>query len=201
MARKIVTRVTNGILYDDGCIRVDNVRASYLHHVKPWAKNEGEAKKYSMTGIAPKDTHKAVKDLIVGVMNKLLDEKNRGGKLGADKKFFRDGDLAEKPEYENAWTINASEREDRPPALRGRDGRLLTVEDAASLMFSGCYVNMLIRPWFQDSEKWGKRINANLIGIQFVKKGEPFGESMIDDEDAWDVVEDMDDDLDDDGEL
>lgn len=48
--------------------------------------------------------------------------------------------------------------------------------------YSGCYVNGHIDVWAQDN-KFGKRINAGLCGIQFVKDGDSFrgsGASSVD---------------------
>ena len=37
--------------------------------------------------------------------------------------------------------------------------------------YSGCYVNALVEIWAQDNQH-GKRINASLLGVQFVRDGE-----------------------------
>jgi hypothetical protein len=62
---------------------------------------------------------------------------------------------------------------------------------------SGYWYNILIRPWYQDN-KFGKRLNAGLVGVQFVRKDEPFGMAAIDDSDAWDAVDSDEDDFEDD---
>ncbi|MFD1244790.1 ssDNA-binding protein [Paralysiella testudinis] len=40
--------------------------------------------------------------------------------------------------------------------------------------YAGCYVNAKIDIWAQDSQ-YGKRINAGLSGVQFIRHGEAFG--------------------------
>lgn len=194
MAREIAKRVKNAILYTDGCIRIDNVRASYPHLDKAWAKNDKDKKKYSITGLAPKETHEEAKKLLVEEINKLLTS-SKIGKLASEHKFVRNGDDSGKDENEGHWIIKASENEGRRPTVRDQKGRLVEIEDIAELIYPGCFVNILLRPWAQNNEH-GKKINANLIGVQFAKKGERFGEAPIDDEDAWDEVESDDDDLD-----
>jgi hypothetical protein len=47
------------------------------------------------------------------------------------------------------------------------------------IVYAGCYVNATIRLWGQDNQ-YGKRINAQLRAIQFVKKGDAFGDGDID---------------------
>lgn len=188
MAREVVKKVKNAVLYSDGCIRVDMVRASYPHLDKAWAKNEGDRAKFSITGLAPKETHAEAKALIVEEINKLLSS-SKIGKLAAEHKFMRDGDNAGKDECEGMWTIKASENADRRPSCRNRRGTVLAPDEVAEAIYPGCWVNVLIRPWAQNN-KHGKKINANLIAVQFVKDGERFGEGPIDDEDVWDELED-----------
>lgn len=40
--------------------------------------------------------------------------------------------------------------------------------------YAGCYVNAVLEIWAQDNQ-FGKRINATLMGVQFVKDGDAFG--------------------------
>lgn len=202
MAREIARKGKNFIVYTDGCIRIDNVRASYPHLAHAWAKGEKDRKKFSITGLAPKETHDEAKKAIVEEINKLLTS-SKIGKLASEHKFIRNGDDSGKDEAEGHWIIKASENEGRRPSVRDQKGRLVEVDDIEELVYPGCVVNVLLRPWAQNNEH-GKKINANLIGVQYVKKGERFGEAPIDDEDAWDEVEsddDLDMDLDDDDDL
>lgn len=201
MARSIVKQVKNAILYDDGCIRVDNVRASYPHLAVAWAKDEGDRPKFGITGLGDKKTHEEAKKLCVEVINKLLSDGNMG-KIGSEHKFCKDGDNAGKDECEGMWIFRASENADRRPPVRDRKGNLISEKNIAEVVYPGCYVNILIRPWAQNN-KHGKKINANLIGVQYVGPGERFGDAPIDDEDAWEEIEgeDTDLDLDDDDDL
>lgn len=193
MAQLIVEKtVTNAVLYTNGMVMLKNVRASYPHCDKPYkgkGKNgdNGGEPKFSITGMLDKKTHVAAKDLCVEVINKLMKE-NECPKLAGEKKFCRNGDDSSSPEYEGHWTVSASES--RRPAVRDQRAQLILDEQKiADLIYGGCYVNILIRPWFQDND-YGKRVNAGLVGVQFVKDGEAFGEGRIDDTDAWDAVDD-----------
>lgn len=187
--REIVARVTNGILYDDGLIRLDNVRASFPHLDKAWAKEEDQDKKFSVVGMLSKETHKAAKDLCVRRINELMKE-NRVEKLGSDKKFIRDGDNSDKVEYEGYWTVSASEN--RRPSVRGSSGEILTPDEILDTIYAGCYISMLIRPWYQDN-KYGRRVNAGLVAVRFMRDGEPIGEARISDDDVDDLYSDLDD--------
>lgn len=196
MAREIVKKGENFVVYSDGCVRVDNVRLSYPHLAAPWAQNEinpetgkPSLKKFSMKGLGAKDTHNGVKDALVEIINKLCAEK-KFGKLGADKKFIRNGDDLSGEENEGSWVISASENANRPPKLRDARGNPVTGDEAETLFYPGCYVDMLIRPWAQDSKDFGKRINSNLIAVKFREDGERFGEAPIDDEGVFEQSDD-----------
>lgn len=191
--REIISKVTNAVLYSDGLIRIDNVRASYPHLDKPWSGEEGQEAKFSIVSLLDKGTHKAAKDLIVKRINEILKE-NKTEKIASDKKFIRDGDQMAKPECENQWVVSA--RESRRPSVRGSDNEVLTPDEILDTIYAGCYISVLIRPWFQNHAKFGKRVNAGLVAVRFRRDGEPIGEGRITDDDIDDY---MDDDYDDHG--
>lgn len=58
------------------------------------------------------------------------------------------------------------------PTVIDRDRSPLTAADGKP--YSGCYCNVIIELWAQDNQ-YGKRINAQLKGVQFVKDGDAFG--------------------------
>jgi hypothetical protein len=197
---EVAKRGKNWVLYKTGELRIDNVRGSYVHADKPYkGKNKrddgSEAEpKFSLIGMLPKETHEEAKNAILDRIKSLLAE-NKDAKVAKDKRFIKDGDDSEKDEYEGHWTVSASES--RAPKLRDRSGELLSrdsdMDDIRDLFQSGYWFNILIRPWYQDND-YGKRVNAGLIGIQFVKRDKTFGEGSIDDDDAWDAVDDDGDD-------
>lgn len=195
MAREIKKKVKNAILYTDGTIRISGVRFSYPHLKKPHKGDgdQGEAK-FGVVGLLPKKTHRAAKDLIKERIEELLKE-NKVKSLASDKKFLRDGDQSGKAEHEGHYTVSA--RESRRPPLRNRDNSVVEPEDADEVFQPGYWGDILIRPWYQNN-KFGKRVNAGLSSIQFVKKDEVFGEGRLSDEDLDDTFEDYGDPDDDD---
>lgn len=58
------------------------------------------------------------------------------------------------------------------PTVIDRDRSPLTAADGK--LYSGCYCNVIIELWPQDNS-YGRRINAQLKGVQFVKDGDSFG--------------------------
>lgn len=190
MAREVKKRVKNAILYADGTIKLMGVRFSYPHLDKPYKgdNDSGEAK-FGVVGMMPKKTHKEAKQLVQDRIDELLKE-NKVKKLPADKLFLRDGDDSSREEYEDHWTVSA--RETRRPPLRDRRNEVVEPEDAKDVFQPGFWGDILIRPWYQNN-KFGKRVNAGLSSVQFVRKDETFGEGRISDEDLDDTFEDYGD--------
>lgn len=201
MARTIVKEVKGqgalknkviGRLYDDGTILCIDVRFSYPHIGEPYAgtndKGEPGTPKYGVVGMLPKDTHAPLKDLIVEEMTKILREQKIEFKnFPAEKKFMRNGDQSGKEAYVGHWIV--STREERQPAIRnGKLERLRDKKEIADLFYGGAWGAILIRPWWQ-SNKYGKRVNAGLSAIQFIRHDDAFGEGRISDDEIDDTFE------------
>lgn len=203
--RTVIKKVTNAVLYSDGTIRLDNVRASHPHLDKPYAGKDDEGKegkaKFGIIAMLPKKTHTAAKDLVKEAINSLAKEND--AKVATDKWFLRNGDDSDREEYEGHFVISA--RESKRPSVRDRRGSVMTVEEIEQAFYGGCWVNVFIRPWYQDGVKvgkgYGKRMNAGLVAVQFVRDDEAFGDARITDDGVFDEVDDNDFDDDDDGDL
>ncbi|OIV46814.1 hypothetical protein BK025_08865 [Sodalis sp. TME1] len=79
----------------------------------------------------------------------------------------------EKPGYEGFpgnWFISASNAV--RPRIVDRNNNPLVKTDGRP--YSGCYVNAVIDIWAQDNT-YGKRINASLMGVQFLRDGDAIG--------------------------
>lgn len=114
-------------------------------------------------------------------------------KLKPDKFCLRDGDQEEYDGYEGMMYVSASNS--KKPPIVGRNKEPLTEDDGKP--YAGCYVNAVIHIWAQNSEadKGGKRVNASLEAVQFVKDGEAFGAPAVDvDKEFEDLGGDEDDD-------
>lgn len=87
--------------------------------------------------------------------------------------------------YAGMHFVNASS--ETRPAIRDRDKSQLTEEDGKP--YSGCYVNAILDIWPQDNQ-FGKRVNATLKGLQFVKDGDAFsGGAPVTEEDFEDLAD------------
>jgi hypothetical protein len=121
-----------------------------------------------------------------------LKESNKGEPIGRDRRFLQDGDPGEEdignPEEKGCWVVSARESK-RPIVIDNRRDpktgkpRRLDPNDERDVerIYGGCYVNVMIRPWFQNNA-YGKRVNAGLSVVQFVRDGEPFGTGRISDD-------------------
>lgn len=201
--RTVVAKVTNAVQYSDGTIRIDNVRLSYPHLDTPF-KSEGDdgntKETYSLEAMLPKDTHTAAKDLIKKVLNQI--QVDNDAKVKTEHWFLKNGDDADKPEYEGHFLVKASDT--RRPSVRNRDGSAMSEREIADRIYGGCWANVLIRPWYfngkaKNGKTYPKRLLANLVAVQFVRDDEPFGEGRISDEGVWDAVDGDDGMGDDDG--
>lgn len=181
----------NFIRYNEGPIKLLNVRFSYPHISKPYAKgttDDGKpaTPKYGIVAMLPKSTHRAAMMACKGIIEEMMAANE--AKISKEKWFIRNGDDHESETYTDHWIVSA--REERQPAPRNRRGELITdVTTMNNLFYGGAWGHVLIRPWYQDGQKvgkgYGKRINAGLIGVQHIKDDDAFGEGRIDDSEAW----------------
>lgn len=87
-----------------------------------------------------------------------------------DKLALHDGNLkAEYDGFADMLYINASNSV--RPTIVDRDRTPLVQADGKP--YGGCYINASIELWAQDN-KFGKRINASLRGVQFLRDGDAF---------------------------
>ena len=165
-------------------IKIKNARLSFPSLFKK-AEFNGVVGKYEATFLFPKTDTKTY-DAIMNAIEEC--KKENKVKVASDKICLKDGDDIEYDGYAGMWAVKASNN--KRPLVIDRDKTPLTEEDER--LYAGCYVNAIIEPWAQNNQ-FGKRINANLLGVQFVKDGEPFGDAVTASEDDFDELDDEDD--------
>lgn len=143
-------------------------------------------KKYEATLLFPK-TDKKTYNAIIKAIDAAKTESN-DIKVPSSKYFIQDGDeIYEEKEYDGyqgMWAVKAGNTK-RPTTI---DRQKNPVVEDDEMFYAGCYVNAIVSPWIQNND-FGKRVNSNLLGVQFVKDGEPFGDAEIADADDFDEVE------------
>ena len=109
---------------------------------------------------------------------------------------MRDGDLEDWDGYADMLYVSANRRgADGPPRIitnrKDADNKWIPASPGeAACPYAGCYVNAIIRVWAMDNEH-GKRINASLEAVQFLRDGEAFSGSApvdVDEEFTDDMV-------------
>ena len=181
----------------DSTVKLANVRLAFGTLFQARAVNgEGEPK-FSASLIIDKKQ----KDVIAAVEAAML--KAATAKWGAkaavqlkalqaaDKCCLHDGDL--KTEYDGfEGNLYVSARATVKPRVVDRRNQELTQADG--IPYNGCYVNATVDIYAQDNS-FGKRINATLRGVQFVKDGEAFGAGRPAGDDEFEELEDEEGDL------
>ena len=103
------------------------------------------------------------------------------------KVALADGDLKSQYDgFDGMMFVSAHAQAANPPRLL--DGQKRELPRNTPMIYAGCYVNASVEFWAQDNQ-WGKRINAQLRGIQFHSDGDSFGAGSAASPDEFDTVE------------
>lgn len=170
-------------------IKLQNVRLSFPSLFRK-AVFSGEETKFEGTFLLDKETQADKIAEIEKAIADLTADKLKGVKLKADKICLKDGDDIDYDGYAGHMSIKASNG--KRPMVLDRDRTPLSEDD--NRPYSGCYVNAVLELWAQDNQ-YGKRINANLLGVQFFKDGQPFGDGVSASADDFDAFGDDEDDF------
>jgi hypothetical protein len=153
-------------------------------------QGQGEAK-FSASFLFP-PTHPCVAQIKAAM--KAAAEAKWGAKAGevfialkaGDKLALHDGDT--KPQYEGYkgnLFINASNKI-APLVI---DGNKSPLKATSGKPYSGCYVIASIELWAQDNQ-FGKRINATLKGVQFLRDGQRLSGGGVASADDFEAIPD-----------
>jgi hypothetical protein len=177
---------------NDDMIMITGARVSFPHLFKRPTIDGEEGSYGAVLMLDPKKHAKVISTIEKGI-TELSKFKFKGKKIPSDKLCLRDGDDKGRTEYEGYQILSANTR--NKPLVIGGDGRNVITDEEDNPIYAGCVVNVKIRLWAQDN-RYGKRVNAELVAIQFSKDGEPLDGSYVSAEDAisgFDAVEDEDD--------
>ncbi len=158
-------------------LHITNVILSYPNLYRPKAGQPGQEEKFSASFILPKDHPDLpkVNQAFMEGANARWGEKaleTLKALKAADRLCLHDGDAkADKQGYAGNLYLNASSKANTPPLVigGGPDGRSKVAETEGK-MYSGARVNVILDVWAQDNQ-FGKRVNATLLGVQFVADG------------------------------
>ena len=171
-------------LLDNGDFVIRNVVLSYPHLFEKWdSKGDEKKARYSATGILDKDEHKEEIDYLNARLTEMQKTKWKK-RLPAAMLALRDGDPTNKDEYQGKMILVCSDKK-LEPILKSRDGKR-EVREKDDLLYAGAKVNIRFNFWIQDNEH-GQRVNASLVGVQFMDHGEKFSTiNRVSDDEAFD---------------
>tara|TARA_R110000782_G_scaffold899_1_gene3272 strand:- start:113 stop:628 length:516 start_codon:yes stop_codon:yes gene_type:complete len=165
-------------------IKLNNVRLSFPSIFNKSEFN-GQVGKFEATFLMNKESQaKMITDVEAQIA---LIQKDNKAKVSPDKICLKDGEFVDYDGYAGCMSIKAGSN--RRPTVLGRDKAPVVEED--NIVYAGCYVNAVIELWFQDNS-YGKRVNCNLLGIQFAKDGDTFGAGDTDVSDDFDTIDNDD---------
>ena len=170
---------------DPNIITLKNVRLSFPHLFNAHAMEAGQEPKVSAVFLLQNKEHDALIKLIEKTAARVaLDEFKKPIRL--TRELLRDGNTKQELEgYGDGVTFLTASRKTRPVTV-DRDTTPVAEEDGK--LYAGCYVNATVRLWCQNN-KWGKSVNAELRGVQFVKDGPSFGAGAVNAETEFEAVE------------
>lgn len=192
---KVLERFPNCVLFTNGFARF-NGRLSYCYAVdgQEQKNDAGVVKRtWSSQLLIPKAWDDC-KVLAVRRMKEQIKEAKIEG-LAPERKWFRDGDKKKigdtgMPDLQakDHWIISA--RAYNPVTLFGprtdpKTGKAEQLEaspQARALFYGGAQGALIVSPWYQDGKKNpanGKRLNAELVAVQFRKHDDPLGAGRI----------------------
>ena len=156
-------------------IRIENVRFNFTSTLfTPKAGKEvGSKEKFSVVSIIPKDHPQlaAIKEAMAEAATAKWGAKAPEvlkALAAGDRLCLHDGDAkADHAGYAGNLFINASN--ELRPVVVGPARETLVASDGKP--YSGSYGNVIVDFWAQDNQ-FGKRVNASLMGAQFIKDGE-----------------------------
>jgi hypothetical protein len=170
-----------------GRLMLRNVRLAFPALFEPSSYGEGDPA-YSATLIMDPQQAEVVEKALAAVAREKWGAKADAqlkALRASGKVCLRDGD--EKADYDGfeGMMFVAARSKTRPTVV---DGQRQPITERDGRIYAGCYVNASIEVWAQDNA-YGKRVNATLRGIQFVRDGEAFGGGRPAAADEFDEIE------------
>lgn len=161
-------------------ITLKNVRLSYpnLFQAKSFVNADGKPTepKFSAVFLLDKKKHSdAIKKIEAEVEKTALEFFKK--KVPLKHNPLRDGVEKEDKDGYGPEVMFVSASSKRRPQVVDRNPQIPLVETDGR-PYAGCYVNAVVSFWAFDHKLGGKGVSVNLLAIQFVRDGEPFGETV-----------------------
>lgn len=174
-------------------LMLTNVRLSYADCYTPYVSTNDEGKQTATYGVHclmdPTDANVAkVKEAQRKVAQAAWGDNWQAilNSIAAkDDACLHKGEVSRPTEeaYQGKFYVSARSKA-RPTCVATQGGVNVIVHQGEPLApYSGCFANVKIAIYAQGANgkpsKWGKRINAQLMGVQFVRHGDAFGGGKV----------------------
>lgn len=174
-------------------IQMKNVRLSFPKLFKAEAYGDNPTPMFQASFLfAPgSEAHKALESAMVAAAQEKWGAKaaqTLKALVASNKVCLRNGDeKADLDGYAGMLFLNA--RNAKRPLIVDKDRAPLVEADGKP--YAGCFVNAVLDIYAQDHPQYGKRINASLGGVQFVRDGDAFGAKGVSESDFEEIDEDL----------
>jgi hypothetical protein len=162
-------------------IKLTNVRLSYpsLFEAKSFTGNDGKPTKpkFQAVFILDKKQHAELLKRIELETTKTAKEFFNGKLPHLKKKPIRDGAEKEDKDGYGPDVVFISTSSERRPQIVDSDPTIPLVA-TDNRPYVGCYVNAIISFYAYDHKLGGKGVSCNLLAVQFLRDGDPFGETV-----------------------
>jgi hypothetical protein len=169
-------------------IVLKNVRLSFPQIWTPKAFAQGQDPRFNANFLIDKETQGDLIKKLEAAIADVAKEKWKDKVPKGLKICMGDGEEKDYDGYDGSMYVSASTKV--RPVIVDQKKNPLAEEDGKP--YAGCYVNAAISLWSQDNQ-WGRRVNATLDAIQFVKDGEAFGGKKVTADVFGEIEEDEDD--------
>jgi len=160
-------------------IKLENIRLNFPS-VFQRSVFSGKVGKFEVTILIDKSDKKTV-NLVQSALKSFVDDNKID--LPSDDMCLKDGGDTKYDGNKSFWLLKASSN--HPPTVVDSDKSKLSEDDGK--IYAGCYANVIIDFWLMDNS-FGKKVNANLYGVQFVKHGS----NIVDVTEEFDDLENCD---------
>lgn len=178
-----------------------NVVLAFPALAEPQSLGEGEPAYGAKFPIVPNsEQQKAIEEAILAEAKEAWKDKAKSvlellaedGKLCFTKKVYKSKKTGEPyTGFEGKHFLSTRNAKTQPTVFNQYGEELSGKGDIERQAFSGALVNASIEIWAQDNQ-YGKRINATLRGVQFVRDGDAFGGGRPASADEFDeIVDDL----------
>ena len=163
-------------------VRLNRVRLSFPHLFRAQAVNDGEPR-YGCVLLLDNEDHADTIEFIKAEVLRAA-KSIKMNKVPENKSPIRDGEEKDEIDgFEGCHFVSANNK--RRPLVLNHEKEPL--DEDSNDIYPGCYVNVVIRLWAQDN-KYGKRVNAALEGVQWAADGESLGGGSVADQDDFEAA-------------